>query len=243
MTGDWQKRAPAVLESYAALRQRTYDLAIERRHREADVVHLAATLLQESSVHRAVEACGADVADVTTLVDGTMDEQPPRSWWQLGRPRESRRLVEVYEGALVHALSSEIDRVTPVGLLVRLLTQRPPALIAERLDAMGVEPLPLMRWDAHGRADDPPLPRGDGPARVVFLNDPYTTMEVVVELLRRFFELEPKAAEAMMRRIHQHGRGTIPFGRWEDARRQAAAARDEARRRGYPLELTVEPNP
>jgi ATP-dependent Clp protease adapter protein ClpS len=241
MTDDWHERAPAVRESFADLRRRAHDLAIARKSRRADVVHLAAALLETDEVRRAVEACGAAVDEVVDLVDGTMDEQPRRRWWQLGGPPESRALLEIYDRALVHALSSEVDRVTPVALTVRLLSQEPPSLVAERLDAVGVEPLPLMRWEAHGAVADAPLPRGEGPAAVVIRNDPYTTMEAVVELLQAHFGCDPDEAEKLMRRVHERGRGTVRFRDWDEARRTATAARDEARRRGHPLELTVEP--
>lgn len=240
MDDDWKTRAPAVLETFADPRRRALEIAAGHRHARADEAHLVAALLERSPVQRAVAACGADPDEVRALVDGTVDEQPRRRWWQIGRPGESRRLRTVYERALIHAISSEVNQVSPVALLVRVLLHAPPSLVAERLDAMGVEALPLMRFDAHRRVDDAPLPHGTGPARVVLANDPYTTMELVVELLERFFGLEPERAHRLMRRVHERQRGTIRFSDWEAARRAASAAREEARRRGYPLELALE---
>ena len=40
---------------------------------------------------------------------------------------------------------------------------------------------------------------------VILLNDDYTTMEFVVEVLRRFFYKEFKAAESIMLKIHIDG--------------------------------------
>ena len=40
---------------------------------------------------------------------------------------------------------------------------------------------------------------------VILLNDDYTSMEFVVEVLRRFFNKEFKAAEAIMLKIHIDG--------------------------------------
>ena len=41
---------------------------------------------------------------------------------------------------------------------------------------------------------------------VILLNDDYTTMEFVVEVLRRFFHKEFQAAEAIMLKIHIDGK-------------------------------------
>ena len=40
---------------------------------------------------------------------------------------------------------------------------------------------------------------------VIFLNDDYTSMEFVVDVLRRFFHKEFQAAEAIMLKIHIDG--------------------------------------
>jgi len=49
---------------------------------------------------------------------------------------------------------------------------------------------------------------------VILLNDDYTTMEFVVEVLQQFFNKELKAAEAIMLKIHIDGEvvcGTYPY--------------------------------
>ena len=49
---------------------------------------------------------------------------------------------------------------------------------------------------------------------VILLNDDYTTMEFVVEVLRSFFKKDALAAEAIMLKIHIEGEavcGTYPY--------------------------------
>ncbi len=49
---------------------------------------------------------------------------------------------------------------------------------------------------------------------VILLNDDYTTMEFVVEVLKRFFIKDALAAEAIMLKIHIEGEavcGTYPY--------------------------------
>ena len=46
---------------------------------------------------------------------------------------------------------------------------------------------------------------------VILLNDDYTTMEFVIEVLRRFFYKEFQAAEAIMLKIHIDGEAVCPI--------------------------------
>ena len=49
---------------------------------------------------------------------------------------------------------------------------------------------------------------------VILLNDDYTTMEFVVEVLKRFFNKDALAAETIMLKIHTEGEavcGTYPY--------------------------------
>ena len=42
---------------------------------------------------------------------------------------------------------------------------------------------------------------------VLLLNDDYTTMEFVVDVLHRFFRKSPQEATQIMMRVHQEGKG------------------------------------
>lgn len=237
----WQERAQPILASLAPPRRRAYELARAGTHRYTDVPHLVRALLEDAHVKRAVVACGADPEEVEAVVEGTIDDQPEKRFWHFGAPSEHRELLAVYERALLHALSAELDRVRPVALLVRALAHRPESVLSARLDALDVDALRLMRFDAHGRTTDAPFRDGRGPARVVLLDDPYTTMEAVVEILQRWLALGSEDAIRVMRAVHEGGREGVVFPSWDEARRRAEAARADARERGFPLELELEP--
>jgi ATP-dependent Clp protease adapter protein ClpS len=237
----FDERAPALAASFASRRDRAREVAARAGSKRVELPHLVRALLDDAAVKRALEACGAEPEEVAAVVEGTADELPRKRWWHLGAPWESRALLEVYERALIHAFSAQLDAVTPLRLFVRALASHPTSVLAGRLDALEIDALRLMRFEAHGRVDDPPFPSGRGPARVILHDDPYTTMEAVVELLETWLDLDRAEAERVMRRVHGGGPVGVRFDTWEEARSKAEAARENARMRGFPLELSLEP--
>jgi len=76
--------------------------------------------------------------------------------------------------------------------------------------------------------------------RVICHDDPVTTMDFVVEVLREVFRLPPQRALELMLRVHQTGSAVV--GRWPEstAKQRAERARAKARASGFPLTFTVE---
>ena len=75
---------------------------------------------------------------------------------------------------------------------------------------------------------------------VVLLNDDYTPMMFVVDVLETLFQKSPAEAYRVMMQVHLNGRGIAGVYPWEidetKADRVAAVARDA----GYPLKATIE---
>ena len=75
---------------------------------------------------------------------------------------------------------------------------------------------------------------------VVLLNDDYTPMMFVVDVLETLFQKSPAEAYRVMMQVHVNGRGIAGMYSWEIAEtkvdRVAAVARDA----GYPLKATIE---
>jgi ATP-dependent Clp protease adaptor protein ClpS len=88
------------------------------------------------------------------------------------------------------------------------------------------------------------LPKIAEPPRyaVVLHNDDYTTMECVVEILRKFFHLSADQAHLIMLRVHREGKGIAGIYSYEIAETKASQAMEFAKSRGYPLKCTVEPH-
>jgi ATP-dependent Clp protease adaptor protein ClpS len=76
---------------------------------------------------------------------------------------------------------------------------------------------------------------------VVLLNDDYTTMEFVVEVLQRFFKKTGEEAMQIMLRVHQEGRGVAGVYSHDIAETKVFQVHQLAKSRGYPLHCVIEP--
>ena len=76
---------------------------------------------------------------------------------------------------------------------------------------------------------------------VILHNDDYTTMEFVIEVLRRYFSKTGDEATEIMLKVHQEGKGVAGIYSYEIAETKAKQVVDHAREKGFPLMCTVEP--
>ena len=77
--------------------------------------------------------------------------------------------------------------------------------------------------------------------KVVLLNDDYTTMEFVVQILRHVFHHTEATAHAIMLHIHEHGRGVAGVYTFEVAETKSVQVMDLAQKAEYPLQCVGEP--
>jgi len=70
---------------------------------------------------------------------------------------------------------------------------------------------------------------------VILLNDDYTTMEFVVEVLRRFFNKELQNAEAIMLKIHIDGEAVCGIYSYDVAQTKVSQVIDYSRKNEQPL--------
>ena len=76
--------------------------------------------------------------------------------------------------------------------------------------------------------------------KVVLLNDDYTTMAFVIEVLESVFQKSPAEAYRIMMHVHLNGRGIAGVYPWEVAETKAEAVQTLARGAGFPLKAVVE---
>jgi ATP-dependent Clp protease adaptor protein ClpS len=77
--------------------------------------------------------------------------------------------------------------------------------------------------------------------KVIFHNDDYTTMEYVVDVLRRFFHKSETEALYIMLTVHKKGRAVAAVYPRDVAETKVAEVMRDARENGHPLLVTAEP--
>lgn len=76
--------------------------------------------------------------------------------------------------------------------------------------------------------------------KVVLLNDDYTTMEFVMQVLEGVFQKSPAEAYRIMMHVHVNGRGLAGIYPWEVAETKAETVASLAKDAGFPLKATIE---
>ena len=76
--------------------------------------------------------------------------------------------------------------------------------------------------------------------KVVLLNDDYTTMDFVIQVLENVFQKSPAEAFQIMMHVHRNGRGIAGVYPWEVAETKADTVRSLASEAGFPLRATIE---
>ncbi len=77
--------------------------------------------------------------------------------------------------------------------------------------------------------------------KVLLLNDDYTTMDFVVEVLASIFHKQPAEAFRIMMAVHTQGKGLCGVYPHEVAETKVEAVSGRARENGFPLRAAMEP--
>jgi ATP-dependent Clp protease adaptor protein ClpS len=92
----------------------------------------------------------------------------------------------------------------------------------------------LVVEEAKPRLKKPPL------YQVILLNDDYTPMEFVVDVLERIFNLDRTVATRVMLEVHTRGKGVCGVFTYEIAETKVAQVTSYARQQQHPLLCTME---
>jgi len=76
--------------------------------------------------------------------------------------------------------------------------------------------------------------------KVVLLNDDYTPMDFVIDVLMRFFNLDYEKATQIMLHVHTRGKGVCGVYTYQIAEAKAKIVNDFAREHEHPLQCGVE---
>ena len=88
--------------------------------------------------------------------------------------------------------------------------------------------------EARDEVKEPPL------YKVMLINDDYTTMEFVVEVLMYVFHKSPEEATRIMLNVHRNGVGVCGVYPYEVAETKVDAVEVLAREKGFPLKCIME---
>ena len=76
--------------------------------------------------------------------------------------------------------------------------------------------------------------------KVLLLNDDYSTMDFVVDVLMTIFHKTYKQSEDIMLEVHKKGKGLCGVYSYEVAETKIAQVHKKARDQGYPLKAVIE---
>ena len=76
--------------------------------------------------------------------------------------------------------------------------------------------------------------------RVLLLNDDFTPMEFVIEVLARFFQMNIEKATQVMLHVHQNGVGECGVYTYEVAETKVTQVMDFAKQNQHPLQCVME---
>ena len=76
--------------------------------------------------------------------------------------------------------------------------------------------------------------------RVLLLNDDFTPMEFVIEVLARFFQMNIEQATKVMLHVHQNGVGECGVYTYEVAETKVTQVMDFAKQNQHPLQCVME---
>jgi ATP-dependent Clp protease adaptor protein ClpS len=77
--------------------------------------------------------------------------------------------------------------------------------------------------------------------KVILLNDHFTTMEFVVEILMLIFHKNLEEANVIMLDVHRKGRGVVGVYSWDIAQTKAQQVQILAAENEFPLRCIIEP--
>lgn len=94
----------------------------------------------------------------------------------------------------------------------------------------------------HGLAVEESRPEVKRPPlyKVVLLNDDFTPMEFVIDVLKIFFGMNHDRATQVMLHVHTRGKGVCGVFTYEIAETKVALVNDYSRQNEHPLQCTLE---
>ncbi|MDC0227526.1 ATP-dependent Clp protease adapter ClpS [Alphaproteobacteria bacterium] len=95
-------------------------------------------------------------------------------------------------------------------------------------------------FDGNTKLDIKPKTKIPSLYRVLMMNDDYTPMEFVIEVLEKFFQKNKEEATQIMLHVHQRGVGVCGIYAYDLAETKATQVMNYARKYEHPLQVQLE---
>jgi ATP-dependent Clp protease adaptor protein ClpS len=237
--GLWDAKPKVTLaEEVSSALARAHAEATRRRQTEVTSLHVLCALLDTPSVETCLHAMRIEPRAARNALARELTDLPRHGWLSFRPAVASAGYEKVLTSAIAKLMAAGLAEVT-APLLVAYLVSQDDALVSY-LAPLGFTRLGFLQVVAHGDAAPPPPP-AEGLVIVTIVNDPFSTMALVVDTLREVFGItnEPEAVELMMR-VHRSGRAALGTMDAAIARRKIDETHARAAAAGMPLRVLGE---
>lgn len=229
--------APPLSEALESALQRAVT-----EHGEVTLPRIALELLRVDGVLALVRALSVSASALKDQLRAL-----ERELWQAKPSTEpAQRSVapdaqQVLNRAAAAVASSGLPEITSEMVLLTVLDPSSDSgRTRELLIEAGLDLYNARVYLAHGAAAELDPPELPGTVDVIFHNDPFTTMELVLELLTGIFAVDAERASELMTEVHEQGSAVIATLDGADAAQKVARLRERTVREQAPLRVSFE---
>lgn len=235
---------------------RAVHLADERYHKYATPEHLLLALIDDPDASGVMRACNVDFNKLRQDLWACIESEPENAAVHRSRfANPTSGFQRVIQRAVIHAHSVSKQTATGADVLIAVLRE-PESHAARILQEHHVTRYDATRYISHDRfEDDQVAERRDGAkppgfpdnlegasVNVLLVNDDYTPMEFVVQVLQRIFDMDRATATRIMLQIHNEGTGSCGIYPYDAAKAKVTEVLDFARSHQHPLQCVLESN-
>jgi ATP-dependent Clp protease adapter protein ClpS len=246
---------PTFSRSLEGSLKRALNLASERCHKYATLEYLLLALIDDPDASAVMRACNADFDKLRQDLWACIESEPENAAVHRSGPASpTSSFQRVIQRAVIHAQSVSKQTVTGADVLIAVFGE-PESHAARILQKNQITRYDAARYVSYGVGKDdqadgegvtpPSFP--DNPAgmsaNVLLLNDDYTPMEFVVQVLERVFDMDRQTATRIMLQIHNEGTGSCGIYPYDAAKAKVTEVLEFARSHQHPLQCVMEASP
>jgi ATP-dependent Clp protease adapter protein ClpS len=245
---------PTFSESLELSLQRAIAIAGAGHHEYTTLEHLLLALIDDAEAAAVLRACNVDRKKLRRKLASFIDSE--LAAFEIGMSEDSKpsaAFQRVVQRAVTHVQSTtRREEVTAANVLVAILTERGSQASAA-LEEQAMTRYDAMLYICHGiskadrlsprRTEAAPRDLSEATAvqaKVLLVNDDYTSMEFVVHVLERVFEKDRETAQRIMFETHNNGIGTCGLYPYDVAVTKVSQVLDLAREQQHPLQCVLE---